>query len=288
LQVVRALAVIGPLSRDVVDGGGSRPSLSAGRGQLGCPRSQPRIGGGPWYAARALRAMRQEAIVVAKCGGPERRSYLQRLAALGLPVSLAAGGETTSFAFSYDPDGRREMRVEAIGETWREGDEPERALRRVEWVHVAPLLRDDFAPETLERIARRRRVLLDGHGLVRARRLGQLVVDGDFDRALLRHVSILKLAEEEAQAILGHGELEELRALGVPEIVVTFGAGGSLVLTRDAAARLVAQPVGGDPTGAGDAFSVAYLSARAGGHRPVSAARRASALVSALLSSAAR
>jgi sugar/nucleoside kinase (ribokinase family) len=267
---VRPLAVIGPLSRDVVGDGGSR------------------IGGGPWHAARALRAMRQEAIVVAKCGEPERRSYVQRLAALGLPASLAAGGETTSFSFRYDADGHREMRVDAVGELWSERDEPERALRRVEWVHVAPLLRDDFPPESLERIAHRRRVLLDGHGLVRARRIGPLSLDGDFDRSLLRHVSILKLAEEEAQAILGHDQLGELTELGVPEVVVTFGPGGSLVLTRDGAERVVAQAAHGDPTGAGDAFSVAYLSARAGGHRPASAARRASALVSALLSAAAR
>jgi sugar/nucleoside kinase (ribokinase family) len=266
---VRPLAVIGPLARDLVDGRAER------------------IGGGPWYAARALRAMQQRAIVIAKCGEPERRSYLRRLAALGLPISLVAAGETTSFSFRYDAEGRREMRVEAIGKPWSEEDEPERALRRVEWVHVAPLLRDDFPVETLERIARRRRVLLDGHGLVRPRRLGTLEVDPDFDRALLRHVSILKLAEEEAQVILGDAELEELRALGVPEVVVTFGAGGSLVLTRDAAVRVAARPARGDPTGAGDAFSVAYLSARAGGHRPISAARRASALVSALLSAAA-
>jgi sugar/nucleoside kinase (ribokinase family) len=262
--------VIGPLSRDLVDG------------------HPERIGGPPWYAARALRAMQHEAVVVAKCGEPERRSYLRRLASLGLPVSLAAAGETTSFSFRYDADGHREMRVETIGVPWGEGDEPERALRRVEWVHVAPLLRDDFPPETLERIGRRRRLLLDGHGLVRARRVGPLALDADFDRTLLRHVSILKLAEEEAQAILGDGELEELRELGVPEVVVTFGAGGSLVVTRDAAVRVAARPARGDPTGAGDAFSVAYLSARAGGHRPISAARRASALVSALLTAAAR
>jgi sugar/nucleoside kinase (ribokinase family) len=262
--------VIGPLARDVVDG------------------AAPKLGGGPWYAARALRALRQEAIVVAKCGEPERRSYLRRLAALGLPVSLAVGGDTTAFSFRYDPTGHREMSVEAIGEPWREGDEPERALRRVQWVHAAPLLRDDFPLETLERIGRRRRILLDGHGLVRARRLGPLALDADFDRTLLSHVSILKLAEEEAHTILGHDELEELRELGVPEVVVTFGAGGSLVLTRDASVRIAARRVRGDPTGAGDAFSVAYLSARAGGHRPISAARRASALVSALLSAAAR
>jgi sugar/nucleoside kinase (ribokinase family) len=270
LRLVRPLAVIGPLSCDVVDGRDSR------------------IGGGPWYAGRALRALRQEAVVVAKCGEPEQRSYLRRLAELGLPVTVAGAGETTTFSFHYDAEGRREMWVEAIGESWSESDEPERGLRRVEWVHAAPLLRDDFPLETLERIARRRRVLLDGHGLVRARRLGPLALDGDFDRALLRHVSILKLAEEEAQAILGHGELDELRGLGVPEVVVTFGAGGSLVLTRDAAVRVTARPARGDPTGAGDAFSVAYLSARAGGHRPISAARRASALVSALLSAGAR
>ena len=222
-------------------------------------------------------------MVVAKCGEPERRSYLRQLAALGLPVSLAASGETTSFSFSYDAAGHREMRVEALGEAWGDGDEPERGLRRVEWVHVAPLLRGDFPPEALERIARRRCVLLDGHGLVRARRVGPLVLDADFDRALLRHVSILKLSEEEAEAILGGGELDELRELGVPEVVVTFGAGGSLVLTREATVRVTARPARGDPTGAGDAFSIAYLSARAGGHRPISAARRASALVTALL-----
>ena len=262
--------MIGPLTRDVVDGGAER------------------IGGAPWYASRALRVLQQEAMVVTKCGEPERRSYLRRLAALGLPVSLAAAGETTSFSFRYDAGGKREMRVETIGDQWSEGDEPERALRRVEWVHLAPVLRDDFPPEALERIARRRRVLLDGQGLVRVRQVGPLTLDGDFDRTLLRHVSILKLAEEEAQAILGGGELEELRELEVPEVVVTFGAGGSLVLTRDATVRLTTRPARGDPTGAGDAFAVAYLSARAGGHRPISAARRASALVSALLTAAAR
>jgi sugar/nucleoside kinase (ribokinase family) len=267
---VRPLAVIGPLARDVVDG------------------RERGIGGGPWYAARALRALGQEAVVVAKCGEPQRRSYLRRLASLGLPVSLAAAGDTTSFSFRYDAEGRREMHVEAVGEPWTEADEPERTLRRVEWVHVAPLLRGDFPPETLERIARRRKMLLDGHGLVRARRLGPLALDGDFDPVVLRHVSILKLAEEEAQAILGNGKLEELRALGVPEVVVTFGAGGSLVLTRDAAVRVVARPTRGDPTGAGDAFSTAYLCARAGGHGPISAARRASALVSALLAESTR
>jgi len=262
---MRPVAVIGPLARDVVDD------------------EESRIGGGPWHAGRALRALRQEAVLVAKCGERERPDYLHRLAGLGLPVSLAAAGETTAFAFHYDSEGRREMRVAAVGEPWREEDEPERRLRGVEWVHVAPLLRGDFPPETLERIARRCSVLLDAHGLVRARRLGPLQLDDDFDRALLRHVSILKLSEEEARAVVGDADLEELRGLGVPEVVVTFGGEGSLVLARGTSTRVASQAVPGDPTGAGDAFSVAYLSARAEGREPLPAAHRASALVSMLL-----
>ena len=52
--------------------------------------------------------------------------------------------------------------------------------------------------------------------------------------------------------------------------------------------RLVAVParaVDGeiDPTGAGDAFSAAYLVSRATGYAPIAAARRATALVAGLL-----
>lgn len=265
MPLVRQLAVIGPLARDVVAG------------------AAPRVGGGPWHAGRALRALGQDAVLAVKCGTEERSAYLRRLAALGLPAAISAAGETTSFSFRYDADGRRSMQVDAIGEPWTATDEPERLLRRVEWLHVAPLLRDDFPPEALERLARRRRVLLDGHGLVRARRVGPLALDGEFDPALLRHVSILKLADEEARAIVGEADFEELRSLGVPEVVVTFGGEGSLVLARGTSVRVRAHAVAADPTGAGDAFAAAYLGARASGHGPASAARRASALVSALL-----
>jgi sugar/nucleoside kinase (ribokinase family) len=267
---VRPLGVIGHLSRDVIAGGAAR------------------IGGGPWHAARALRALGQEAIVVAKCGADERAAYGRRLATLGIPVALVSDGPTTGFSFSYDEKLQRTMTVDALGEPWREDELPARLLRRVEWVHVAPLLRGDFSAALLERLARGRRLLLDGQGLVRPRRLGPLALDADFDPALLRHVNVLKLAEEEARAIVADAPFEELRVLGVPEVVVTFGVAGSLVLARGLAERVRAHPVAADPTGAGDAFSVAYLGARAAGHGPLSAARRATALVASLLAGSSR
>jgi sugar/nucleoside kinase (ribokinase family) len=258
------LGVIGPLSRDIVAG------------------SSPRIGGGPWHATRALRALRQDAVVLAKCGEPDRRDFQRRLSALGLSLSLATGGETTAFSFTYDEHGARAMQVDAIGEPFRRGDVAEGLLRRVEWLHVAPLLRGDVDGDLLEWLARGRRLLLDGQGLVRARRTGPLVLDPDFDRSLLRYVAVLKLAEEEAEAV------GDVAALGVPEIIVTAGPAGSTVITRDGAEHVPARWVAADPTGAGDAFAVAYLGSRAGGHAPASAARRATALVAALLAEGAR
>jgi len=267
---VRPLAVIGHLSRDVVSGGA------------------PQIGGGSWHAARALRALGVSATIFAKCGERERREFQRKLTATGLPTVLSVAGETTGFAMSYDERHVRTMVVEAIGEPWGPREASPDRLRSVDWVHVAPLLRSDFGVETLAQIARGRRVLFDGQGLVREPALGPLTLDGNFDRDLLRHVTILKLAEEEARAIIGDAELESLAKLGVPEVVVTFGLEGSLVLTRGEATRVPAHVVHKDPTGAGDAFAVAYLAARADGHAPVSAGRRATALVGALLAGRSR
>jgi sugar/nucleoside kinase (ribokinase family) len=76
-----------------------------------------------------------------------------------------------------------------------------------------------------------------------------------------------------------------LTELGVPEIVLTRGISGSVVFVHGRPEEIPARTVGGevDPTGAGDAFGVSYLAARADGHAPASAARRATALVAALL-----
>jgi len=267
---VRPLAVIGHLSRDVVAGG------------------EPRIGGGPWHAARALRVLRENAVLFAKCGERERRGFQRELAATGLPTSFSFSGTTTAFSMLYDGEGARTMFVEAVGEPWRASDLHQHLLHGVEWLQVAPLLRSDFDASTLARLARGRQILLDGQGLVRAPKTGPLTLDADYDPDLLRHVAILKLGDDEARAIVGDADLQSLALLGVPEVVVTFGLEGSLVLTRGVATRVPARAVHVDPTGAGDAFAAAYLAARAARHAPVSAARRATAVVSALLCGSAR
>ena len=63
---------------------------------------------------------------------------------------------------------------------------------------------------------------LDGQGLARPERPGPLVLDADYDPEVLRHVSVLKLAEEEAVTIVGETDEDALRSLDVPEVVVTL------------------------------------------------------------------
>ena len=261
---IKPLAVVGNLSRDVVAGG------------------PPRVGGGAYYAAQALRLTGFPARIATKCA-PADRGLVRQLAALGVPVSWHAAESTAAFAFSYDGEERR-MTVEALGEPWAPQEAGE-AVAGAAWVHAAALARSDFPAATLAVLARGRRLSFDGQGLVRVPRTGPLELDAGFDRDLLRHVRILKLAEEEAD-VLGATDEDGLRALGVPEIVVTRGERGSTVWWRGRFETVAAQPAGraADPTGAGDAFAASYLAARALGYEPRGAARRASFVVSTLLS----
>jgi sugar/nucleoside kinase (ribokinase family) len=237
---VPSLAVIGHLSRDVLGGGA------------------PRIGGGPWHAARALAALGADALVVAACGAADESAFRAELERAGVPFELHTGDRTTAFSLSYDGSGARSMRVDAIADPFA----PE---IDADWVQVAPLVRGDVA------IPLAPHVLLDGQGLVRRPALGPLRLDADFDPDLLRGVSILKLAEEEAVVV---GPVD------VPEVVVTHGLRGVTVNGT----HIPAEPVDADPTGAGDMFAAGYLVARAAGAEPVEAGRSATALVSEILS----
>ena len=259
------IAVIGNVSRDVVDGG------------------PPRVGGGAFHGARALARLGRPALVVTSCAEDDEADLLPPLQALGVPVDARHARATAGFAFSYDGDERR-MEVLALGEPWHP-DDVERLADDCAAVHVAPLVRSDFPPPTLAALARGRLLSLDGQGLVRPARTGPLDLDGEFDSAALEHVAVLKLAREEADALVPGGDYDVLAELGVPEVVVTFGSRGALVLADGRAEHVPARRVvtAVDPTGAGDAFSVAYLAARVDGAEPVAAAEAASALVAELL-----
>jgi sugar/nucleoside kinase (ribokinase family) len=248
------MAVVGNLSLDRIAG------------------APPQIGGGPYHAARAMRLLAARGELYVRCAEADRRFMLPRLAALGIPLRVVPGTRTAAFSFEYDGD-RRRMHVDEAGDTWTPRD-ARLVDRRVRWLHVVPLLRSDFPADTLAELARGRRLLFDGHGLVRRPEQGPLQLDADFDRQLLRHVTVLKLAEEEAELV---GEVD------VPELVITLGSRGAIVRARGRETRVTTRPLERDPTGAGDAFAAAYVVSRAAGHPPTAAAHRATAVVGAAL-----
>jgi sugar/nucleoside kinase (ribokinase family) len=247
-------------------------------GNLSCdlfPGRLPRVGGGAYHGARALRELRTEARVITRCAAAERETLLPPLVHLGTPVHWVRGDSTSTFAFEFDGE-QRTMEVEEIGDTWRPGDLT--LSSRVGWVHLAALFRGEFPAETIASLARRCRVSLDAQGLVRAPELGPLRLDDGFDPDLLRHVWVLKLADEEAHVV------GDVTSLGIREVVVTHGSRGSTVYWGGASEFVPARPLDVNATGAGDAFATAYVAGREAGLRPVGAARRATAVVAAVLS----
>lgn len=263
---MRPVGVVGNLSLDSVDGGPLR------------------IGGGSYYGARALAALGRPAHVIARCGDAERAGLEREVQSLDVPTTVLPGQSTARFELGYE-GGLRTIVVGSVGDPWRTEDvrAANELLGDCEWLHVAPLLRGDFSPATVALLARDRRLSFDGQGLVRVARTGPLELDSEFDPALLAHVSVLKLAEEEAQTLTEDPDFRSLLDLGVPEVVVTFGERGSLVLTTGVSEAVPAPQLPYDPTGAGDSFAAGYIAARADGLGPVDAARSATDLVARLL-----
>lgn len=260
------VTVLGNFSVDYVDDGSPTP------------------GGCPVFAAMALETMGHPGRVVARLSRddlPLFRPVFDRYGELIAPLWTP---RTSSFALRYQDGGRR-MNVNAIGEPWAES-EVDAAAIGTEWVHLAPLLRGDFPLEFLHALAAGgHRISLDGQGLVRVPRLGPLHLDDDFERGLLDPVEVLKLSQEEADALAG-GPFDTPTAtrLGIAEILVTFGAGGCDLYLDGDRNHIPARSVDDiQTTGTGDAFMVSYLADRAAGVAPLDAAKRATEMVADLL-----
>jgi sugar/nucleoside kinase (ribokinase family) len=264
---VSRIAIVGNVSVDRVD---DRP---------------PSPGGCPSFAAAALRMLGGGGEIVTRHADSDRELFAELLTGLGVPVTVLPASATSAFGLRYSGE-RRRMTVDAIGEPWTPADLSALPADAT-WVHVAPLLRSDFPGETLQALAASgRRISYDGQGLVRVPRVGVLTVDARYEPDVVDALSVLKLAEDEASVIAPRGfDRSTARALGVPEILVTLGSDGCDVYVGDACDHVPAawRVDGVQTTGAGDAFMVGYVHARAQGATPVDAARQASEVVARML-----
>ena len=263
-ELVAGVTVLGNLAVDVINGGPKTP------------------GGCASFSGVAVAATGGPGGIVALAADEDHALFEPLLDRFGSLIRILPAECTSAFRLDYEDVDHRRMSVEAIGPVWSAA-EVEAADPETTWIHLAPLLRTDFPADTLVLLAERgHRVAYDGQGLVRADRLGPLVVDRHYPPELLAHLSILKLAEDEA-VIVADGPFDESTAarLGVPEILVTYGSEGCDIYTGDTRVRVPAawRVDGVQTTGAGDMFTTCYVANRAAGADPSVAAEKASELV---------
>ncbi|WP_231514426.1 PfkB family carbohydrate kinase [Mycobacterium sp. URHB0044] len=264
LKLIHGVTVLGNLAIDVIDGAPKSP------------------GGCASFSGVALEDAGGPGRIVALAAETDHALFDALLERFGSIVRILPADRTSAFSLDYDDVDHRRMSVDAIGPVWGPA-EIEAADPDTTWVHLAPLLRTDFPASTVALLAERgHRVAYDGQGLVRADRLGPLLVDRHYPPELLRNVSVLKLAEDEA-VIVADGPFDQSTAkkLGVPEILVTYGSEGCDIYTDDTVVRVPAawRVEGVQTTGAGDMFTSCYVAHRAAGAGPRRAVELASELV---------
>jgi sugar/nucleoside kinase (ribokinase family) len=262
------LTVIGNLAIDRVDGG------------------PPSAGGCPSFAAAALEPIAAGGRILTQRAVSDAGVFSELLDRIGLPTVVLDCQTTSGFELTYEGE-QRTVTVTSIGDHWAPAHFETDPIDS-DWVHVAPLLRSDFPPATIAALAASgSRVSFDGQGLVRAARLGPLVTDSAYDPAILEHLTVLKLAEDEAEILASGAAFDEGDAsrLGVREILVTFGSAGADVYVNGVRTHVCANRAvqGVHTTGSGDMFAVSYAAGRAGGVDPVDAAQAACELVADVL-----
>jgi sugar/nucleoside kinase (ribokinase family) len=247
-------------------------------------------GGCPTFAPYAFARLRARGVINAACADQDLARFCA-LETTGGSVSFhfKPAATTTRFDLNYSGEfgDTRSMVLHTIGHTWSPEDIDGLEIES-EWVHLAPLVRSDFPVATVARLAARgHRVGYDGQGLVRVPQIGELTVDARYDPELLRHLTVLKLSEDETSVVASEHERERaLRTLSeIPELLLTHGSRGAEIRAGGTLSHVEPDQVVADvqTTGAGDVFMIAYLIGRARDLVPTAAATVGAKVAAAML-----
>jgi len=225
------------------------------------------LGGGTAYAMLAPSLGISECGIVSCVGDDFDKAYMRVLVKSGLDLTgvVRGGQHTTRFVNQYDSNGVRTQRVEAIAAPIRKNALSEHHLQsRV--IHFCPLIGEiDISCIKAAKEAGAL-VSLDPQGFLRTVQGDRVVPKEWTDRAaVLEHVDILKLDEDELQSAVGTGT--EIDTVGKilnegPEIViVTRDRRGSTIYTQDSRIDipLVMADHLVDATGSGDTYAIGFL-----------------------------
>lgn len=201
----------------------------------------------------------------------------------GIETLALPSRETTTYVNDYSgAEDTHELRSRS--DPILPDDVPE-AWRTADLIQLGPLHYGDIHPETAGALTGFKG--LDLQGLIREQRL-HLDPEARL-RAFLepgRTVDVVHGNEQELEELLaGRSEEKLARDLGIGELLVTRGARGALIVTRDGAHEVPAVSCSGTSSiGAGDVFLGAYLLFRVRGMNPRDAAHGAARVSAAKIS----
>ena len=247
-------------------------------------------GGCPTFAPFAFAHLHARGVINAACAAEDLDTFCALETDRSVAFHFERAARTTRFALDYSGEfgEQRTMVLHSIGHTWSERD-IDRLEIDSEWVHLAPLVRSDFSTAAVARLAARgHRVAYDGQGLVRVPQVGELTLDARYDPELLRHLTVLKLSDDETAVLAAQdGRAAVLDTLSViPELLLTVGPRGAEIRTSGSVESDVEPDqviTNVQTTGAGDAFMIGYLIGRRRGLAPTPAAALGANVAAAML-----
>jgi len=171
---------------------------------------------------------------------------------------------TTQFVIKYQKGWKRKLQLKARAPKISVNDLPYCLQARA--VHVAPIA-NELSEELVTDLRRATRVLsLDPQGFVRGfDRRGNVRLKGWRGQSVLERVDVYKSSLNEIEALTGTSSLQlatrRIGDYGVKIVMVTRGMRGSTLFFDNALYNIpaCASRIVSDPTGAGDAFSGAFL-----------------------------
>lgn len=251
-----------PAQRALIQPGGAAATVAANLASLGHKVAlAARVGTGPF---------RETALVNLERTGVDL-SHLQEDTdhpTSSILVFVIAGGERTMVS---SPSASRRLDAAAF---------KTRALDQVDAVVVSAYAlaggpSREYALKVLAAAARRKIPVFADLGTGAIRAAGEHLLED------LRGVDYLLMNQHELAALTGEDSIsagvERLRTYGIERAVVKLGALGSMVVTPETEALVEPHVVDDviDSTGAGDAFTAAFVAAVMEGRDPLEAARRA-------------
>lgn len=225
------------------------------------------LGGPPTYVSVAAAKLGAKVSVISKVGEDFSNNYVKWLKNNKIDLSglkRVKEASTTQFVIQYQKGWKRKLQLKARAPTISANELPDSLQARA--VHVAPIA-NEFSEELVTKLRKATRILsLDPQGFVRGfDREGNVSLNGWKGQSVLEQVDVYKSSLNEIEAVTGTNNLQlatrRISDYGVKIVIVTRGMHGSTVFFDNTfytipacASKMVL-----DPTGAGDAFSGAFL-----------------------------